>query len=392
MIERKIFNMRLHVLLMLVFLFVILLLVNISFNPTSSRYIKQEKDEILALYTSLYFNSDRNHMSMSLEDNKGYVNFKLMNYIGEDVTQRDIEYIIEKPSKFYNSKGEVMENPSGEEDLYVLDVWGKPKKIGNDTYKYQSTIVQNDGEISDGGNYTFLFEKLGSSAVGKTHNLTIQMIREESTEMTRVENVSVVVQLIKPYREVFIIDILVSNRLIVFSQTVSEVFETQNQVLYIQSSNIYSHYKSNGEYYPRTANINGEVYEYTSKAFLVTIYWDHVLLNLHMLDDIHIGIGENPSNLDITKPYIVDVYTQKDRGYLEIYIPQASNFHLNFLPTTTAYTIDAKIEVCVRKNDGLETYVLYDEQFGGYEHIKKANLPNKNDENVDQEVVNLVTK
>ena len=94
MIERKIFNMRLHVLLMLVFLFVILLLVNISFNPTSSRYIKQEKDEILALYTSLYFNSDRNHMSMSLEDNKGYVNFKLMNYIGEDVTQRDIEYII----------------------------------------------------------------------------------------------------------------------------------------------------------------------------------------------------------------------------------------------------------------------------------------------------------
>ena len=104
MIERKIFNMRLHVLLMLVFLFVILLLVNISFNPTSSRYIKQEKDEILALYTSLYFNSDRNHMSMSLEDNKGYVNFKLMNYIGEDVTQRDIEYIIEKPSQFYNSK------------------------------------------------------------------------------------------------------------------------------------------------------------------------------------------------------------------------------------------------------------------------------------------------
>ncbi|MFR7881596.1 MAG: hypothetical protein ACLU5J_09110 [Christensenellales bacterium] len=52
--------------------------------------------------------------------------------------------------------------------------------------------------------------------MGKTHNLTIQMIREESTEMTRVENVSVVVQLIKPYREVFIIDILVSNRLIVF--------------------------------------------------------------------------------------------------------------------------------------------------------------------------------
>ena len=43
MIERKIFNMRLHVLLMLVFLFVILLLVNISFNPTSSRYIKQER-------------------------------------------------------------------------------------------------------------------------------------------------------------------------------------------------------------------------------------------------------------------------------------------------------------------------------------------------------------
>lgn len=392
MIERKTFYKRLNLLIMLVFLLVIILLVNISLNPTSSRYIKQEKDEILALYTSLYFNSDRNNMSMSLEDNKGYVNFKLMNYIGEDVTKRDIEYIIEKPNQFYNSKGEVIENPNGEEDLYVLDVWGKPKKVGNDTYKYQSTIVQNDGEISDVGNYTFLYEKLGSSAVGKTHNLTIQMVREESTEMTRVENVSIVVQLIKPYREVFIIDILVSNQLIVFSHTIGEVFEIQNQVLYIQSNTIYSHYKSNGEYYQRTANINGEIYEYTSKAFLVTIYWDHVLLNLHMLDDIHIGIGENPSNLDITKPYIVDVYTQKDRGYLEIYIPQASNFNLNFLPTAVTYTIDAKIEVCVKKNDDLETYVLYDEQYGGYKHIKKDDLPNKNDENIEQEVVNLVTK
>ena len=392
MIERKTFYKRLNLLIMLVFLLVIILLVNISLNPTSSRYIKQEKDEILALYTSLYFNSDRNNMSMSLEDNKGYVNFKLMNYIGEDVTKRDIEYIIEKPNQFYNSKGEVIENPNGEEDLYVLDVWGKPKKVGNDTYKYQSTIVQNDGEISDVGNYTFLYEKLGSSAVGKTHNLTIQMVREESTEMTRVENVSIVVQLIKPYREVFIIDILVSNQLIVFSHTIGEVFEIQNQVLYIQSNTIYSHYKSNGEYYQRTANINGEIYEYTSKAFLVTIYWDHLLLNLHMLDNIHIGIGENPSNLDITKPYIIDVFTQKDRGYLEIYIPQASNLNLNFLPTAVTNTIDAKIEVCVKKNDDLETYVLYDEQYGGYKHIKKDDLPNKNDENIEQEVVNLVTK
>ena len=392
MIERKTFYKRLNLLIMLVFLLVIILLVNISLNPTSSRYIKQEKDEILALYTSLYFNSDRNNMSMSLEDNKGYVNFKLMNYIGEDVTKRDIEYIIEKPNQFYNSKGEVIENPNGEEDLYVLDVWGKPKKVGNDTYKYQSTIVQNDGEISDVGNYTFLYEKLGSSAVGKTHNLTIQMVREESTEMTRVENVSIVVQLIKPYREVFIIDILVSNQLIVFSHTIGEVFEIQNQVLYIQSNTIYSHYKSNGEYYQRTANINGEIYEYTSKAFLVTIYWDHLLLNLHMLDNIHIGIGENPSNLDITKPYIIDVFTQKDRGYLEIYIPQAPNFNLHFLPTPVTYTIDAKIEVRVKKNDDLETYVLYDEQYGGYKHIKKDDLPNKNDENIEQEVVNLVTK
>ena len=117
MIERKTFYKRLNLLIMLVFLLVIILLVNISLNPTSSRYIKQEKDEILALYTSLYFNSDRNNMSMSLEDNKGYVNFKLMNYIGEDVTKRDIEYIIEKPNQFYNSKGEVIENPNGEEDL-----------------------------------------------------------------------------------------------------------------------------------------------------------------------------------------------------------------------------------------------------------------------------------
>ena len=44
--------------------------------------------------------------------------------------------------------------------------------------------------------------------------------------------------------------------------------------------------------------------------------------------------------------------------------------------------------MCIRDR----TYVLYDEQYGGYKHIKKDDLPNKNDENIEQEVVNLVTK
>ncbi len=389
MVEKERFYKRLNLVLILLFFIIIILLINITVNPTSSRYIKQEKDEILASYTALYFNSDSNNLSLSLENDIGHVSFKLMNYLGEDVTKRDIEYVIQKPSQFYDSQGREITNPTGEEDLYVLDVWGTPKKVGNDSYKYQTEIVQNDGEISTNGNYCFVYEPLGSSAIGKIHNVTIQLTRELDSEIQRAENVSIVVQLIKPYREVFIIDVIVSNQLIVFSNNVRDLFETKIETLYIQSSNIYSHYKVDDMFFKRTVNIDDQIYEYTSKAFLVTIYWQDLLLNLNQLKDIHIGIGENPSNIDITKPYIIGYNATYGSGMLKIYVPQASDFYLDFLPIATNYQIDAKVEVCVKDVLNNEMYMIYNEAFGGYQHNNKNNLPFEEN---SEDVFNLITK
>ena len=55
-------------------------------------------------------------------------------------------------------------------------------------------------------------------------------------------------------------------------------------------------------------------------------------MNLNQLKDIHIGIGENPSNIDITKPYIIGYNATYGSGMLKIYVPQASDFYLDFLP------------------------------------------------------------
>ena len=67
---------------------------------TSARYIKRSKDEIIAHYTSLYLDSTGENRVVTLENNVGYIDFKLMNYIDDNVTQRDIVYTINTPSVF----------------------------------------------------------------------------------------------------------------------------------------------------------------------------------------------------------------------------------------------------------------------------------------------------
>jgi len=404
-------------------LIVILLLIYISqawLFPTISRYIIREQDEIRAHYTFLYFSTTGEGKTIALENSVGYIDFDLRNYIGENVTQRDIEYTISRPTIYYDGDGNVIEesqmetylsNPSNE--LHVLDVWGNPQKIARSTYLYDVEVVANTGEVVSEGKYRFTYESLGTGAKGKEHNLICQITRNDGNDPLD-DKISIVVQLSKPYKEVYIINMSVSNRLITFSNKEIDVFGTDFDKLYIQTADMFAYYKG-GENEPRVATINGSsYYKYTSYAFKLTITWSGYILDEEKLEGIHIGTSATPGGskendadlngavnnsggvpnpefekpyLDIKKSTIAKINSSYSNntghtGELIIFVPQSSNIYLQFLKTASSGTIDVKIETYVTYvSNSIELtsgYEIYsDDIFGGYKHTnEKYNLAN----------------
>lgn len=327
-----------------------------STNSTSTRYIQREKDEVKAYYSSLYFDGTGEKQGITIENNIGYVSFDLRNYIGEDVTKRDIEYQIETVSQFYDYSGEVLTNPDGTQDLYVLDLWDEPKKIENDTCKYNVSVDTNSGEKTSEGNYLFKYEERGASAVGKTHKVTLKLERKDIfSDITHVEKISIVVQIIKPYKTIYIINMYVTNRLILFSDMDINVLETSFKSLQIQTADRFLYTKNT-------------ISKQTSKAFKVTLTWNGLILNENMLKNIHNNVFDllgttDATNLNISKPYIVQLNQDTDFGELVIYIPPSANFSLNFLPTSNEFKVIAKVEIYC--DDQYEYYTQT--TFGGYE-------------------------
>ena len=380
--ENKVIKSKTKKIVILNLALILLIAFQIIFFPTVARYVKQESDKIVASYTSLYMSSDGEGKVVSVEDKLGYLNLKLMNYEGSNVTQRDIEYTISRPTKFYNANGEeiadsdieayLAADPSNQ--LHVLDVWNQPQVVGRDTYKYIQSIASSDGEVK-GDNYLFSYEKLNNSAVGKIHNLLIEFKRDRGTDFKGTEDVSIIVQLSKPYKEVFIINVKISDKLIVFSNTDALVYETNFQRLYIQSADIFSHYKGTTETL-REYNKQGsttEKVQIAPRALLLTFKWDNFYFDVNCLKDYHLsgdnipGINDNVSFIDISKPYVSNL--DINNKTLVMYVPQGSNFYLDFLQIdkNLISTVDVTVQVAII--DGTETrYDIYDENYAGYSY------------------------
>lgn len=364
---------------------ILLIAVQIIFLPTVARYVKQESDKIVASYTSLYMSSDGEGKVVSVEDKLGYLNLKLMNYEDSNVTQRDIEYTVSRPTIFYKANGEAIASSEIEtylaadpsNQLHVLDVWNQPQVVGRDTYKYIQSITSSDGETKN-GNYLFSYEKLNNSAVGKIHNLLIEFNRDRGTDFKGTEDVSIIVQLSKPYKEVFIINVKISDKLIVFSNTDALVYETTFQRLYIQSADIFSHYKGTTEilrkYNKRgTTKAQAQYVQIAPRALLVTFKWDNFYFDVNCLKDYHLpkdnipGINGDAGNIDISKPYVSNLDIANKT--LVMYVPQGSNFYLDFLviDDTLLSTVDVRIDVTII-DGGNKSFDIYDEIYGGYNH------------------------
>ena len=359
---------------------ILLIAVQIIFLPTVARYVKQESDKIIASYTSLYMSSDGEGKVVSVEDKLGYLNLKLMNYEDSNVTQRDIEYTISRPTKFYNANGEAIADDDIEtylktagNQLHVLDVWNQPQVVGRDTYKYTQSIASSDGETKN-GNYLFSYEKLNNSAVGKIHNLLIEFHRDRGSDFKGTEDVSIIVQLSRPYREVFIINVKISDKLIVFSNTDALVYETTFQRLYIQSADIFSHYKGDKESLREYENRNdsSKTVQIAPRALQVTFTWDNFYFDVNCLKQYHLPNDTLPgtndvSFIDISKPYVSKLDIEKK--ILVMYVPQGSNFYLDFLQIdkTATSTVDVNIMVAIIDNTKTD-YDIYDDVYAGYSY------------------------
>ena len=338
--EKKRFFRLLSVLVILVSILTVMVC-SLIVEDTSTRYIKREQDEIRAYYTGLYFAQNGDGSPVALENNVGFVDFQIMNYIDDNVTKRDITYDIKTIDKFYDDKGVEIgkANLPTAEKLYVKDVWNNPQEIGKDSYKYNVSIINNDGETRtepvngvDQLVHLFSYEERDESAVGKVHNVTVKIQRkDEYGEMSgSTEQVSLVIQLNKPYKQVYIVDILVSNRLIVFGQKTVQEFDMDVTKVNVQTFDIFSHTEETGTYVPRKNQIGGT---FTSKAFKVVFEWDNMIVNendfLHFHNNQLDILSGSPDGLDISKPYLVNINQTSDYGTLEMYVPQSSSFTFN---------------------------------------------------------------
>lgn len=384
--EKKRFICRLIIFVLLLFVLAIVYTNNLVVEDTSSRYIEQQKDQVYASYTSLYFESDIDYATLAIDNNNAYINFNLMNFIGEDVTKRDIEYSISTPDTFYDKAGNVT-TPTGENEIHVLDIWNQPKKVGNDTYKYDTEIIENNGEIGETpGSYMFTYETIDAGTgtdgevvtekgVGKTHNLTVKISRKTGDQYGKFdsengETISLVIQLNKPYAEIYLIEITILERLIIFSNTYGEMYETDFEKLNIQTVNTFSHgVDSEGNYTERYVSQSSKK-KFTSYGFKVQLYFTNLIIDANSLAELHIpnnGLGS--SNIDITKPYVISLTNNGTSGVLELYVPEASSFDLNFLPTSESYKFEVIVYAYLYNEETSKYgYELYDETNGGYVH------------------------
>lgn len=398
--EKKRFFVLAGILLVMLLTFTSITLVS---DYTRTRLIQRKQDEVKAYYTSLYFDSTGEGSAVAIDGGVGYVTFDLMNYIDEDVTERDIVYEILAPTKYYtNTNEEIASNKlssdlstvySGADNtINVRDVWEQPKVVGRDTYKYsysvfdssaddtketyQEVYPEHAGEIlgsASATDYILQYEKLegnqGTNAVGKSHTVTVEIKRNVSTPISGTEKISIVVQLLKPYLEVFIINMTISERLIVFSANQVTEFEIPIEELSIQTADIFAYEKSDStdvrrEFVSGTGDSKVTKVA-TSDALRVTLTWTNLILNEVSLKYIMENLNVVESNLGSLTG---------NNHFLTLLIPQGSSFTLQFFPTDkTAYSVTAKVEIMDASyiNDDKTQvkktgYAIYNDTYKGY--------------------------
>ena len=82
--DNKKIKSRLFIILLLTLFLTVFSLFQVLIYPSLARYIKQERDRLVARYTALYMTTNAEGKTISLEKKgdtyEGYMSFDLMNY------------------------------------------------------------------------------------------------------------------------------------------------------------------------------------------------------------------------------------------------------------------------------------------------------------------------
>lgn len=333
----------------------VVIILQFSVIPTVTRYRQTANDRVRAEYTALFFDHDGYGKVVALEEKydgstfQGYYgsfSINLMNYIGEDITERDISY------KIY-SKQILGDSTNG---YYVEGIWGKKHNITNETLNYQVNIL---GSASDGSGSSQVLESYITKDLpksGSTNSHIIEILRKPDTngdgnndywpEDVEYEEVTIVIDINDPYNDSIVFNIYVSPRLIVYSVNKISKFQTDCYRLHIQTASSFKKIGQTG---------------YLPDAFRVALNWEGVYFDNTFNEVLKHSSNGTPNPTDISTPCLLIPNLITTEHTLQMYIPAGSEFYIDFYPTSGTITFLALAEL---KSNNTKKYAAYDE----YDH------------------------
>lgn len=337
--------------------------------PTLSRFRKVTTDEVRAYYTALYIDQDAAGKVVAVEEQAdgsytGDFSINISNFIGEDVTERDIEY------KIYQKQ--ILGPTDG--NYYVLGTWGEPVIVQPATIGYEINIRNEGVTESEASTHTLPIIYNNSQVPQGVTNSHIIHIKRPSADTKpwpsadQIEKISIVIEINEPYRDVVVVDLLISTKLIVFATQKVDKFGFEAERLYVQTA---SSWKEIG--YDQNSG-------FKTDAFKVIIKWDNYRID-NSFEKIFKHVPEGVGDFDARN--IDQVYYKFDDSsgnnvtnnkYLILYVPANSDFYIDF------YQFDSSGTKSIMAYNALVlqatgAYAAYDETYNGYSYDKTSTTP-----------------
>lgn len=354
---------------------IVVLLLQLTIIPTVTRYRQTEKDKVRAEYTALFFDNDGEGKVVALEEMysgttfngyRGTFSLNLANFINEKITQRDIEYRIGTKTLLHDSEG-----------YYVEGIWGKRYDITDATINYEFNILgegsnltedpyhvhsfkdgvcedQDCGEVYvEGKKYAKVHTLNTNLTTGTENSHIIEVTRKASAGMwkdaTDYEEITIVIDIIQPYKDSIVFHVTVSPKLIVYSISTITKMGAEIKRLHIQTASSFKEIVYN----------NGTPESgYSTDACRLALHWEGANFdNSFNKILIHSNNG-TPDPMNISKPCLLTPSLITTERTLQMYIPAGADFYIDFYPTSSTVNLYALAEF---KDAKTNTYVIYDE-------------------------------
>lgn len=230
----------------LLILFVSAILV-VSFGASSfAKYVLSQHDKIEGVYVDFrltYIGESQTAVLYEKEDQSKYeyegtLPLSITNVKDGQTSKRDLVYTITTPTEEELDRG------------YVTDAWGTEYPIVYSSRHYEVSILDQNGNIPTDDKFAEMtsFEEDTPKEVPlflKIERL-IEPLHGDPEDLENTEMVSIILQTTVPYKTVQIINIKVSNSLVIIDPRVEKYFGFNELVIDINTSRTYAY--SDGDY------------------------------------------------------------------------------------------------------------------------------------------------